>query len=214
MVFHPRIVIRSALAMSFLIVVACLALTRGITQVNAENSELPTSEATEVIDAQTAADGSDGTAEAQGPDTGAVAPACTLSRRFPDSVLRWCAWITQYAAQYELPPDLIAALIWYESGGNPDAISRSGAVGLMQVMPRDGLAASFQCINGPCFASRPTTAELLDPEYNIQYGTRLLASLYSRYQDMRLALRAYGPMDVGFGYADKLLAIYEQYRAE
>jgi soluble lytic murein transglycosylase-like protein len=81
----------------------------------------------------------------------------------------------------------------------------------MQVMPSDGLAAAFECVNGPCFASRPSIEELLEPEFNIQYGTRMLAGLYGRYQDLRLALKAYGPMDVGFAYADKVLAIYERY---
>lgn len=91
------------------------------------------------------------------------------------------------------------------------AYSRSGAVGLMQVMPRDGLAAKFQCVNGPCFASRPTRAELEDPAFNIEYGTRMLAGLYQRLESWRDALRSYGPMDVGYSYADKVLAIYERY---
>ena len=54
------------------------------------------------------------------------------------------------------------------------------AVGLLQVMPRDGIAADFECANGPCFASRPTIAELLDPAYNLEYGTRMLAGLINR----------------------------------
>ena len=77
--------------------------------------------------------------------------------------------------QVELPPNLIAAVILQESGGDATAYSSSGAVGLMQVMPRDGIAASFECINGPCFASRPTIEELQDPRFNIEYGTRMLA---------------------------------------
>ena len=85
---------------------------------------------------------------------------CQVSSLYPAEVRQWCGWIMKYAKQYDLQPDLIAGLIWYESGGNPTAYSRSGAVGLMQVMPRDGLAAEFMCINGPCFASRPTRAEL------------------------------------------------------
>ena len=97
-----------------------------------------------------------------------------------------------------------------ESGGNPLAYSRSGAVGLMQVMPRDGIAASFQCVNGPCFASRPTIAELQDPEFNVEYGTRMLAGLFARLGSLREALHAYGPMDVGYTYADRILAVFER----
>jgi len=192
--FEPQIIIRSTLVMCLLMIVSCLALTRGVTPVNAEVSNQPSPMAVE----------SD--------HTGEIVAECELSSAYPEQVRRWCSWITQYSRQHDLPPDLVAALIWYESGGNPEAYSRSGAVGLMQVMPRDGIAAEFQCVNGPCFASRPTIEELMDPEFNIEYGTRMLAGLYARYQDWRLALKAYGPMDVGFAYADKLLAIYERYR--
>jgi hypothetical protein len=82
----------------------------------------------------------------------------------------------------------------------------------MQVMPRDGIASSFMCKNGPCFTDRPTTAELQDPEFNISFGTRMLAKLLQRSGSMREALKNYGPMNVGYTYADKVLAIYERHR--
>jgi soluble lytic murein transglycosylase-like protein len=82
----------------------------------------------------------------------------------------------------------------------------------MQIMPRDGLAASFMCLNGPCFSNRPSTDELKDPEFNVKYGTRMLASLVSRNGNFREALKSYGPMNVGYYYADKVLGIYERYR--
>ena len=94
---------------------------------------------------------------------------CKVSNKYPESVLQWCDLVTVYAEKFGLSPDLIAAMIWQESGGKPRAYSKSGAVGLMQVMPRDGLAASFMCKNGPCFAKRPTIDELQDPEFNIKY---------------------------------------------
>ncbi|BAJ64980.1 lytic transglycosylase domain-containing protein [Anaerolinea thermophila] len=137
---------------------------------------------------------------------------CEVSPRFPEAVYRWCDLITRYANENGLDPDLVAALIVQESGGKPDAYSRSGAVGLMQVMPRDGIAASFRCVNGPCFASRPSMAELYDPEFNIRYGTRMLAGLISKRGSVRDGLMAYGPMNVGYSYADKVLAIYERFR--
>jgi soluble lytic murein transglycosylase-like protein len=79
-------------------------------------------------------------------------------------------------------------------------------------MPRDGIAASFDCINGPCFANRPTIEELQDPSFNIEYGTHMLAGLIARLGNLREALKAYGPMDVDYRYADTVLAIYENYR--
>lgn len=146
-----------------------------------------------------------------------IAPAsdesqgCAVSDRFPGSVLQWCELITKYANKRGISPDLIAALILQESGGDPGAISSSGAVGLMQVMPSDGRAASFLCAGGPCFTGRPSTQELLDPEANIAFGTKLLAGLFSRNGDLREALKSYGPMDMGYGYADKVLTLYRQF---
>jgi soluble lytic murein transglycosylase-like protein len=136
---------------------------------------------------------------------------CRVSDLYPAEVLRWCGWITAYSEQHGLAPDLVAGLIWYESGGDPLAYSRSGAVGLMQVMPRDGLAADFMCVNGPCFASRPTRSELEDAQFNIEYGTRMLAGLNSRYGSLREALKRYGPAGAEYTYADKVLSIYNRY---
>ena len=139
---------------------------------------------------------------------------CDVSAKYPQNILQWCTLIIQYAAANGLEPDFVAAVMLQESGGNSLAYSRSGAVGLMQVMPRDGLAADFVCVNGPCFASRPTIKELQDPQFNLEYGTRMLSSLESRFGSLREALKAYGPKDVGYTYADKVLAIYENYQGK
>ncbi|MGD9092851.1 MAG: transglycosylase SLT domain-containing protein [Anaerolineales bacterium] len=136
---------------------------------------------------------------------------CLVNDRYPQKILKWCGLITTYAEAHKLPPNLIAAVIWQESGGKPEAYSKSGAVGLMQVMPKDGIAASFMCVNGPCFSNRPSIAELVDPEFNVKYGTKMLARLNNRHGNLREALKAYGPMDVGYSYADKVLGIYSNY---
>lgn len=137
---------------------------------------------------------------------------CSLPSRYPDSIRQWCGWIQRYAAEVELDPRLIAAVMLQESGGKADAYSHSGAVGLMQVMPRDGLAEQFMCNGRPCFASRPSMDELFEPEYNISYGTHMLAGLVARHGNVRDALKAYGPMDMGYRYADIVLSIYENYQ--
>jgi soluble lytic murein transglycosylase-like protein len=67
------------------------------------------------------------------------------------------------------------------------------------------------CQNGPCFSNRPSTEELKDPEFNVKYGTRMLAGLLSRNGTLREALKSYGPMNVGYFYADKVMAIFERY---
>lgn len=141
-----------------------------------------------------------------------VADDCQVSARYPTKIYQWCGLISRYAAQHQLEPNLVAALILVESGGDAQAISRNGAVGLMQIMPRDGLAAEFQCPNGPCFANRPTIKELKNPEYNLNYGTKMLARLVNKRGDLREALFAYGPAGVGYTYADKVLGTYEAYK--
>ncbi|HNT53309.1 MAG TPA: lytic transglycosylase domain-containing protein [Anaerolineaceae bacterium] len=150
--------------------------------------------------------------------TAAAAPAavtgsgCAVSSAYPESVRQWCDWIEQSAVEYSLDANLIAAVMLQESGGDPNAYSRSGAVGLMQVMPRDGLAASFMCNGQPCFAARPTMSELYDPEFNIAYGARMLSGLIGRRGSVREALFSYGPIGIGYDYADIVLRIYATYR--
>ena len=136
---------------------------------------------------------------------------CLIDERFPGSIQQWCQLISRYANLHDLDPDLIAAVVWQESGGNPGAYSKSGAVGLMQVMPRDGLAASFQCKNGPCFENRPTMVELENPEFNVAFGSEMLANLIKHHGSTRDALKSYGPMDVGYYYADKVLSLKATY---
>lgn len=134
-----------------------------------------------------------------------------LSANYPDSIQQWGPAIQDCAQQYGLDPNLIAAVMLQESGGQAEVISSSGAVGLMQVMPKDGTAAAFMCGSNPCFINRPTTAELLRPDFNIKYGTRMLANLIREEGSLEEALFKYGPMDVGYDYANIVLAIYERY---
>ena len=134
---------------------------------------------------------------------------CELSALFSVEIRQWCSLITTASNAAGLDPNLVAAVIQIESAGNPDAYSNSGAVGLMQVMPRDGLAASLHCINGPCFSSRPAMDELFDPAFNISYGTTMLSGLVNKYQNLRDGLYAYGPAGVGYSYADSVLQVYQ-----
>src|SRR5258708_38091086 len=45
-------------------------------------------------------------------------------------------WTEYYARVYRVPVDLVDAIIDEESGWNPYAVSKKGAVGLMQLMPQ------------------------------------------------------------------------------
>ena len=136
-------------------------------------------------------------------------PSVTLNSYFPESIQQWASLITLSASEYRLDPNLVAAVMLQESGGNPNAYSSSGAVGLLQVMPRDGLSEAFLCNGNPCFSNRPSMAELYDPQFNIMYGSRMLAGLIQRTGSLREALKAYGPMDVAYSYADRVISIYQ-----
>jgi soluble lytic murein transglycosylase-like protein len=140
-----------------------------------------------------------------------VGAGCIWAGAYPQSVRRWCGLIEQAAGQTGLERGLLAALMLEESGGDPLAASRDGAVGLLQVMPRDGTAERFQCIYGPCFAARPSITQLQDPEFNLTYGATYLARLVQQEGSLREALRAYGPMGTGYAYADAVLAIQARY---
>jgi soluble lytic murein transglycosylase-like protein len=206
----PRLVIPGTLISGSALSIFLFLITAGMTFPATINSSITLP----VLEGKSASDllqdnQSDQSAAALLPGESAV---CQVSDKFPPKILQWCELITSYAIQNSLAPDLIAAVIWQESGGNPTAFSKSGAVGLMQVMPKDGKSAAFMCINGPCFSNRPSIAELNNPEFNIAYGTEMLADLYQRRGTIRDALMSYGPMNVGYYYADKVLNIYENYK--
>ena len=77
-----------------------------------------------------------------------------------------------------LEPALVTAVILAESGGDPRAVSKRGARGLMQLMP--ATARQYGVNN------------VFDPEQNIRAGTRYLHDLAERYQnDVELMLAAY-----------------------
>ena len=182
------------------------------TQANAEAAQTaPKPAAKTRVKKKSASQSSNSTAVSNN-DQSSSSSDCSLAASYPGAVTQWCGLIDKYAQEQNLDPNLVAAVIFEESGGNPQAYSSSGAVGLMQIMPRDGLAANFICGSSPCFSSRPSMNELYDPETNIAYGTRMLGSLYKKYGNLRDALLAYGPTGMGYSYADIVLGIYDRYK--
>lgn len=103
--------------------------------------------------------------------------------RYP---LRYERIVTAHAENYRLEPQLLAAVIYQESKFEADAVSRSGAVGLMQLLP-----ATAQGIADRTGGSGWRESDLLDPELNVRYGAWYLRHLLDKYDDERLALAAY-----------------------
>lgn len=112
--------------------------------------------------------------------------------------LRYETTIAREAAEADVDPYLVAALINSESGFDHAEISSAGAVGLMQLLPStaDELAEAAG-VKGPVGVD-----ELLDPDTNIAIGVYHLADLLERYGDTRTALAAY---NAGGGNVDEWL---------
>ena len=92
-----------------------------------------------------------------------------------------------HARHYRLDPALLAAVIYQESKFRPDVRSKSGAVGLMQLLP-----ATAKGIAIHTGGTRFRVGDLYDPELNVRYGAWYLRHLLNRYHDdERLALAAY-----------------------
>jgi soluble lytic murein transglycosylase len=91
-----------------------------------------------------------------------------------------------HARNYRLDPALLAAVIYEESKFRPDARSRSGAIGLMQLLP-----ATAEGIATRTGGSRFEVEDLYDPELNVRYGSWYLRHLLDKYDDLELALAAY-----------------------
>lgn len=89
------------------------------------------------------------------------------------------AVVSRYAKRYNLSPGLIYAIMRTESAFNPLAVSNSGALGLMQLVPGTAGIEAHSYITGK--AENPTQSLLFNPENNIQYGTAYLHLLHTRH---------------------------------
>jgi hypothetical protein len=86
--------------------------------------------------------------------------------------------ISEFSGKYQVDFALIKAMIRAESGFNPNAVSRKGAKGLMQLMPATAL--------------RMNVVDVYNPKQNIDGGVRYIKYLLSLFNnDIRLSLAAY-----------------------
>lgn len=119
--------------------------------------------------------------------------------------------IKRHSSQQQLHPALIRAVIKAESNFDPRAVSRAGAIGLMQLMPQT--------------AVRLDVRDMFDPDENVGGGTKYLRQLLDRFHgSLPLALAAYNagenvvdryqslpPIDETRQYVRKVLRYYRTF---
>jgi soluble lytic murein transglycosylase-like protein len=139
----------------------------------------------------------------------AVAP----SDSSPDRFARYDTWIRQAATLYQIPEELVRAVIKVESDYDPRAVSSTGAQGLMQLMPETAL--------------RMQVRDAFDPRENIFGGTRYLRVLANTFNgNLEFTIAGYNagegavaryagipPYDETQGYVVRVLTYYRRYRA-
>ena len=109
-------------------------------------------------------------------------PAMNLDRDGAEKLVR------EAAERHSVDPALVRAVIETESNWNPSAVSRKGAVGLMQLIPTT--------------AQRWGAYDVFDPQQNIDAGVKHLKWLLERYNgNLDLALAAY---NAGEGAVDRV----------
>ncbi|WP_117233804.1 membrane-bound lytic murein transglycosylase MltC [Vibrio maerlii] len=87
--------------------------------------------------------------------------------------------VRRASKRYDIPEDLIYAIIKTESSFNPYAVSWANAYGLMQVVPKTAGKDVFKLVKNK--SGQPTPEYLFDPEKNIDTGTAYFYILKNRY---------------------------------
>jgi len=119
--------------------------------------------------------------------------------------------INTYSKKYNVDPNLVTAMIKAESNFNPNAVSKAGASGLMQLMPETAKILGV--------------TNIFEPEENIEGGIRYFKTLLNEFnQNLPLALAAYNagpdvvkkindipPIDETKNYVEKVLRYYKEF---
>lgn len=101
--------------------------------------------------------------------------------------LKYKESIVNYSAEYGVDPYLVASVIKVESNFSPKVVSKRGAIGLMQIMPKTAIWAAEQM-----GIEDFQVEDLQSPDLNIRIGTWYLSSLLDEFDNnVTLALAAY-----------------------
>jgi soluble lytic murein transglycosylase-like protein len=135
------------------------------------------------------------------------------SDRSPERFTRYDEHIRHAATLYQIPEELVRAVIKVESDYDPQAVSTAGAQGLMQLMPET--------------AMRMQITDSFDPRLNIFGGVRYLRVLANHFNgDLELTVAGYNagegaviryggipPYEETQNYVMKVLYYYHRYRS-
>ena len=150
--------------------------------------------------------------EGSGPVPGSGNPARTYMPS-ESEIRRYSGIVETAARQYGVDEALVHAVISAESGYNPQAVSRAGARGLMQLMPET--------------ARRYGVRNSMDPADNIYGGVKYLRDLLTMFKgNMELAVAAYNagenaviryglrvpPYTETLGYVPRVLDFYRRFQ--
>ena len=113
-------------------------------------------------------------------------------QRFYDRMARFIPHINRMFTEKCIPTDLVA-MAMAESGGNPNAISRAGAAGLWQFMPRTGRHYGLQ--------QNSWIDERRDPFKATYAAAEYLIKLFTDFNDWHLAIAAYNAGEGKVGWA-------------
>lgn len=97
---------------------------------------------------------------------------------------KYSEYVELFSDKYGVDEDIIYSVIKTESGFNPEARSRVGACGLMQIMPE-----TYEWLL--VLRKEESQGEIFEPQINIDFGTFYLAHLYKRFGNWDTVFAAY-----------------------
>jgi len=121
--------------------------------------------------------------------------------------------IRRNAAQHQVDPALIKAVMHVESAFNPHAVSDKGAQGLMQVMPETGQRYGAQDLFDPVQNVRAASLYLKDLQKLFKNNTKLVLAAYNAGENAVLRHKGIPPYDETRDYVRKVMKVHRDYLA-